>query len=254
MKNKDYLVSNGVNVDKSLELFGDMDTYNDSLKDFQADIKNKLDNIEKYKLNGDMANYAILVHSLKSDSKYFGFDKLAELALDHELKSKANDMYYVYDHYDELKDEAYKIANIVNDYLETGDTIEAKKEVVMKDKSILVVDDSNVIANFITSIFDDNFNIITAKDGNEALNKLLDPLSKIHVMLLDLNMPNVDGYQVLKYMKENDLFKNVKVAIVTGNDSKDVFDRITKEAYPVGSIVEKPFNENSLRSAVNKLI
>lgn len=254
MKSKDYLVSKGVNVDKSLELFGDMDTYNDSLKDFQNDIKEKLVNIENYKKNGDMANYAILVHSLKSDSKYFGFDKLAELALDHEMKSKANDIYYVYDHYDELMDEAYKIANIVNDYLETGDAIEVKKDSLVKDKSILVVDDSNVIASFITSIFDDNFNILTAKDGNEALNKLLDPLTHIHVMLLDLNMPNVDGYQVLKYMKEHDLFKNVKVAIVTGNDSKDVFDKITKEAYPVGSIVEKPFNETSLRSAVNKLI
>ena len=254
MKSKDFLVSHGVNIDKSLELFGDMDTYNDSLKDFQADIKNKLENIDKYKQSGDMANYAILVHSLKSDSKYFGFDKLAELSLDHELKSKANDMYYVYDHYDELMDEAYKVANMVNDYLETGVTIEVKKEAIVKDKSILVVDDSNVIANFITSIFDDNFNIITAKDGNEALNKLVDPLSNIHIMLLDLNMPNVDGYQVLKYMKEHDLFKNVKVAIVTGNDSKDVFDKITKEAYPVGSIVEKPFNETSLRTAVNKLI
>ena len=254
MKNKEYLVSQGVNIDKSLELFGDMDTYNNSLKDFQADIKNKLSDIDKYKQSGDMANYAILVHSLKSDSKYFGFDKLAELSLDHELKSKANDMYYVYDHYDELMDEAYKIANMVNDYLETGDTVEAPKEVMNKDKSILVVDDSNVIVNFITSIFDDNYNIITAKDGSEALNKLLDPLAKIHIMLLDLNMPNVDGYQVLKYMKENDLFSKVKVAIVTGNDSKDVFDKIMKEGYPVGSIVEKPFNEASLRKAVNKLI
>ncbi len=89
MKDVNLLVNNGVNVNKALELFGDMATYDDTLVTFLNDAENKLKQIDDYKEKADMANYAILVHSLKSDAKYFGFDKLAELAYDHEMKSKS---------------------------------------------------------------------------------------------------------------------------------------------------------------------
>ena len=88
MKDVNLLVNNGVNVNKALELFGDMATYDDTLVTFLNDAENKLKQIDDYKEKADMANYAILVHSLKSDAKYFGFDKLAELAYDHEMKRK----------------------------------------------------------------------------------------------------------------------------------------------------------------------
>ena len=58
-----------------------------------------------------MANYAIQVHSLKSDAKYFGFETLAELAYKHEMESKANNMYFVTDNYEFyllIKDEKAK--------------------------------------------------------------------------------------------------------------------------------------------------
>ena len=254
MLDREYLEKNGVNVAKSLELFGDMETYNDSLKDFQKDIKNRLENIDKYKQSGDMANYSILVHALKSDSKYFGFDKLATLAENHEHKSKENDIYYVSENYDELEEEAYKIMNLVNEYLGTGEKVEVKKETVVRDKSILAVDDSNVISNYITAIFDNTYNVIVAKDGEEAVEKLNSPELKITMMLLDLNLPKMNGYEVLKYMQENNMFNNIKVAIVTGNDSKDVLEKVELGHYPVKAVVEKPFNELSLREAVKKLM
>ena len=58
-----------------------------------------------------MANYAIQVHSLKSDAKYFGFMALAEISYKHELESKANNMYFVTEHFDELMMEANRIIN-----------------------------------------------------------------------------------------------------------------------------------------------
>ena len=69
MKDVNLLVSNGVNVEKSLELFGDMQMYDSTLEDFLNEIGNRLDRIKKYKEISDMANYAIEVHALKSDSK-----------------------------------------------------------------------------------------------------------------------------------------------------------------------------------------
>ena len=117
MKDVNLLINNGVNVNKSLELFGDMDTYNDTLHDFLSEVEGKLAKIKAFKEVADMANYAILVHSLKSDAKYFGFEKLAELAYNHEMESKANNMYYVTDHYAELMEEANRIVALVKQYM-----------------------------------------------------------------------------------------------------------------------------------------
>ena len=89
--NTDYLIKNGIDYARALELLGDNEMYNETLKDFLSAIDEKLSNMEKYKNENNMPDYAILVHSLKSDSKYLGFSKLAEMALDQEMKSKAGD-------------------------------------------------------------------------------------------------------------------------------------------------------------------
>ena len=54
-------------------------------------------------------------------------------------------------------------------------------------------------------------------------------------------------------MKTNRM-ERVKVAIVTGNDYDEVSKKIQADGYKVGAIVEKPFNETSLRNAVDKLL
>ena len=71
MKDVNILKNNGINLEKSLELFGDIVTYNETLQTFLTDIDDKVDKLKNYKEIADMANYAILVHSLKSDAKYF---------------------------------------------------------------------------------------------------------------------------------------------------------------------------------------
>ena len=253
MFNSKILTDNGVNLEKSLELFGDMNTYNETLSDFLNDVENKLADIKKYKEAADMANYAILVHSLKSDARYFGFETFADMAYNHEMESKANNMYYVYEHYDELMTEAKKILSIVKKYLgvQLSDT-EEKVETVKIDKTVLVVDDSNIIANFVTNILGDSYGVVLAKDGAEAIDKLSNLSKEIVGMLLDLNMPNVNGYEVLNFMKINDIFKDINVAIITGTDSKEVLENV--KGYPVVAILEKPFNENNVKAVVEMLI
>src|SRR5574344_55724 len=98
MKDVNILKNNGVNLEKSLELFGDMSVYDETLEDFLGEVDGKLEKIKAFKESADMANYAILVHSLKSDAKYFGFERLAELSYQHEMESKANNFYFVSDH------------------------------------------------------------------------------------------------------------------------------------------------------------
>ena len=255
MKDVSILTNNGVNVQKSLELFGDMATYDDTLHDFLAEIDNKLAKIKMFKEQSDMANYAILVHSLKSDSKYFGFEKLAELAYNHEMESKANNMYYVTDHYEELMTEANRILNVVKQYMGVGGASVAPtvNPTVIKDKTILVVDDSNVVRNFVAKIFNNQYDVLIANDGKEAMDIIQSNVDdKIVGVLLDLNMPNVDGFAVLDYFKENNLFSRIPVAIITGEGTEDNVKRAY--TYPIVDMLQKPFNEINVKNIVDKLI
>ncbi len=115
--NIDYLKQNNIDIDKSLELLGDINTYNDLLKEFMATIKDKVNNLYRYKNNNDLDNYAVLVHSLKSDSRYLGFTKLADIALQHELKSKENDLTYLNNNFNLLFNEVKEVVNIISKYL-----------------------------------------------------------------------------------------------------------------------------------------
>ena len=258
MKDVSLLISNGVDVNKSLELFGDIEMYNQTLEDFLAEIAQRLDRIKKYKETSDMANYAIEVHALKSDSKYFGFTKLADFSFEHEMESKKNNMFYVVDHYDELMTEAYRIVKLVEQYLgKSTSVVEVPKvdnsNIVLTDKTILIVDDSNVTRNFAQKIFSKDYNVLVAINGNDAINIVSNNLNhKIVAVLLDLNMPGLDGYAVLDYFKANNLFSMIPVSIITSDNSIETRNKVF--SYGVVDILVKPFNERDVKLVLDKTI
>ena len=112
-----FLRDKGVDMDSSLEFLGDMEMYNMTLNDFLNEVSAKWDRINKYKEDKDMPNYAIEVHSLKSDSKYLGFMNLADVSYEHELKSKANDLNFVNNNFSRLEKEFKKVLEIIKEYI-----------------------------------------------------------------------------------------------------------------------------------------
>ena len=113
-----YLEKNGVDVNHALELLGDMEMYNMTINDFMKEIDEKWNRIISCRDSKDMPNYAIDVHSLKSDCKYLGFMTLADISYQHELKSKENDVEFVLEHFAELEDEYNKMHEIAKNYAE----------------------------------------------------------------------------------------------------------------------------------------
>ena len=241
MKDVNLLISNG-----------EMSMYNDTLEDFLNDIYDRLDRIKKDKEISDMANYAIEVHALKSDSKYFGFTKLAELSYNHEIESKKNNMFYVIDHYSELIQEANRIVALVEEYLGRKITIKKEQNTEVKDKTILVVDDSNVTRGFVQKIFSDTYNVMIAHDGNSAIEIISNHINDLVAILLDLNMPGVNGFDVLNYFKTNNLFSKIPVSIITSDSSKETRNRVF--SYGVVDILIKPFNERDIKQVLDKTI
>ncbi len=253
MKDINVLLSNGVEVYSSLELFGDMETYDATLEDFLEAVDKKMADIKKYKEMADMANYAILVHSLKSDAKYLGFTRLAEISYNHEMESKANNSNFVYEHYDELVKEANRIIDVVRQYLgkETIVRTVPNAQTTTSGKKILVVDDSNLIRNIISKMFNNEYEILTAMDGEQALKIVNDPSIELFGVLLDLYMPNVNGFAVLEYFQEHHLFDRIPVAIITGDTSKETVEKAM--TYPIVDVLAKPFNENNIRRVLRAM-
>lgn len=260
MMNVDFLKENGIDIEKSLELFGDVETYNDTIGEFILGASSKLPKLEEYKQAKDMNNYAIYVHSLKSDAKYFGFTKLAELAENQEMKSKAGDIYYIYDTYNELIGEVERLKHIIKQYLgkEPTENNNTKQEKInttrdsYKTPTILVADDSNIVRNFVSRIFSASYTVGVAKDGQEAL-EIMEANkgnNNIKAVLLDLNMPQVDGFTVLEYMQKNNLLQEMPVSIISGDSTKQTIEKAF--TYPIVDMIKKPFNDTDIKRVVEK--
>lgn len=112
-----YLKKNNIDIDRSIELLGDVETYNETLKDFMSKLQERFEKLQEYIKESDMPDYAISVHGLKSDCKYLGFTTFANIAYEHEIKSKENDLNFVTNHFQELVTEKDKISAIAEQYL-----------------------------------------------------------------------------------------------------------------------------------------
>lgn len=111
-----FLKANGVDAETGIQNMMDIDTYNEIMDDFYGELDEDLAKIDNFKNIGDMPNYAILVHALKSNARSFGFNTLGQIAYNHEMSSKSGDIAYVNSHYDELVSEAKKVKEIIEKY------------------------------------------------------------------------------------------------------------------------------------------
>ena len=113
---RNFLIQNGVDVDKGIENTMDFETYNELLLDFCDTFVEEVNKFNAYKLAGDMVNYEIIVHALKSNFRTFGFTSTGEMFYQHELASKQNDINYVNEHYNELINEVNRVYAILTKY------------------------------------------------------------------------------------------------------------------------------------------
>ena len=119
------------------------------------------------------------------------------------------------------------------------------------NKKILVVDDSLIVKKLIENALQDEYVVVKANNGKEATDLIVKD-KDICAMLLDLNMPDYDGFYVLNYFKNNNLFKRIPVSIISGDDSKGTIDRAF--TYDIVDMLSKPFEKSNVKNIVNKMI
>jgi two-component system chemotaxis response regulator CheY len=118
-------------------------------------------------------------------------------------------------------------------------------------KTILVAEDSNSIRKFITLALKlQGYKVIATEDGMEALEKL--PNQKIDMLITDLNMPNIDGFKLIKAMRENPEYKDLPIIILSSlSKDEDVHKGLETGA---NSYLIKPFNTKRIQYEVAKYL
>lgn len=230
--NNEYLKNAGINVDEVMNFWGDIEAYKDNLLEFLTSVDTKIKELESYKNNTEISSYTMLAHSLKSETRYLGLNKLSDIFYTHELKGKENNVDYIKSNFTEIENAVNKVKSDLKDFLNST-TIK---------KSLLVVDDSNIIINYIENLVKSDYNVIRANNGIEAVNKINE---NIYALLLDINMPKSTGIDVLKYMNDNDLIDKIPVVIITGNDTSNQIKELI--GYNVLDVLNKPFTPDNIK-------
>ena len=127
-----------------------------------------------------------------------------------------------------------------------------KKEKIQNKPRILIVDDSELNRAILKEILEETYEIIEADGGNEALHKIDEYGMKISLVLLDIIMPEKDGFEVLKYMEEERLISDIPVIIISSEDSANYIRR----AYEMGvsDYINRPFDANIVYQRVSNTV
>ncbi|MBI1938198.1 MAG: response regulator [Ignavibacteriales bacterium] len=116
---------------------------------------------------------------------------------------------------------------------------------------ILVADDSPTIRKFVSvALTVKGYEIITCSDGMEALEKL--PANKVDLLLTDLNMPNVDGYQLIASVRNNSEFKDLPIIILSSLGNNEDIQRGLECG--ANSYLIKPFDPKRVLYEVSKYL
>ena len=120
----------------------------------------------------------------------------------------------------------------------------------MAKKKALIVDDSASMRNMVKVVLQNlGFDAVTAQDGKKALR--LAENDNVDLVITDINMPNMDGIELIGKLRELDNFKFVPILVLT-TEGGSVTKESGKEAGATGWIV-KPFDEEIIERAVRKV-
>lgn len=133
-----------------------------------------------------------------------------------------------------------------------GHDMAALEKLLQNKSQILLVDDSAMNRMMLTEILRDSYHILEAKNGRECIEKLQAEAGNIALVLLDINMPVMDGFEVLKAMNADHTIEDIPVIMISSEDS----DATIRRSYELGAsdYVNRPFDARIVYRRVTNTI
>ena len=133
-----------------------------------------------------------------------------------------------------------------------GHHLSALEKLLQEKTQILLVDDSKMNRMLLREILGDGYHILEAENGQECLETLQAEAGNIALVLLDINMPGMDGFEVLKAMNANHTIEDIPVIMISSEDS----DAAIRRSYELGAsdYVNRPFDARIVYRRVSNTI
>ena len=115
-------------------------------------------------------------------------------------------------------------------------------------RTILIIDDMETNINILMELLDDRYDILAALDGESAL-EILEEEENVELVLLDIMMPEMDGFEVCRRLKNNSKTKDIPVIFITADTNESSIEK----AYEVGGVdyITKPFKAREVLSRIH---
>ena len=133
-----------------------------------------------------------------------------------------------------------------------GHSLAALEKLLQNKSQILLVDDSAMNRMMLAEILGDSYHILEAENGQECMEKMQAEAGNIALVLLDINMPVMDGFEVLKAMNANHTIEDTPVIMISSDDS----DAAIRRSYELGAsdYVNRPFDARIVYRRVTNTI
>lgn len=128
--------------------------------------------------------------------------------------------------------------------------IQNYEQMQLLKKQVLVIDDNNSIRHLLGSILSKDYDVVTLNDGMEAMAWLMQG-NLPHAILLDINMPRLDGIGFLQNIRNSGFFRELPVIVITASDDDDMVTRC--KFLGVKNFLTKPFNPLKLREQLKEI-
>ena len=209
------------------------------------------EDIQKSFDNQDWENYRILVHALKSTSLSIGAVELSNQAKELEFAAKEGRIDDIYRGHDAMITRYHHLLEQIHQVL--GEVREEKEETlsIQEDKAcILVVDDDMMNLRIAEKMLESQFHIECVKSGGEALEFVEKVIPNL--ILLDLHMPGMDGFQVIEALRAKEQYRDIPVIFLTADNDRETEVKGFREG--ALDFITKPFIADIAISRVNRIL
>lgn len=121
----------------------------------------------------------------------------------------------------------------------------------MRDK-VLVVDDVEINRSMLEEVLEEDYEVALAENGREALEFLKESHKDTAVVLLDLRMPEIDGFTVLDVMKRQGWMKKIPVLVISGENTFEAESTCFEKG--VSDFIQKPFDSTLIKARVKNVV
>ena len=137
---------------------------------------------------------------------------------------------------------------VVTEWNEYKSLLDIKRSSLGKKPLVLIVDDSDINRLMLSDILESEYRVIEAEDGKIAIEKMEQYKNELSIVLLDIVMPNMDGFEVLDYMNSHNLIQDLPVIMISSMNE----DNAIRRCYELGisDYIRRPFSAD----VVSKLL